>query len=208
MKTSVRVKKEDAQSVIPGIIVTLIFLGSSVGMIALSYIRSDGSLITMIRSDLLMLLFAVVFLAFSVFFIFLLIKPPKAYSAVLESISQTDDGIRLVFSAGMREHICYTAEDMLLTEGQSYTIYVKQFNNKITAVDPDGFGGSDADELKPTLVPVYAAIIFIFGTTAVISAIMMLNDLSEGRFNISMLIPTLFCGAMAVTALIKCLKNK
>ena len=208
MKTTIRVKNEDAQPMLPGIIITLIFFAAGIGAVTVSYIKAGGSFRLMMYNDLLMLLFAVVLLAFSGFFVYLLIKPPKAYSAVLEERSQTDEGIRLVFSAGMRTHICYADEDMPLTEGLSYTVYIKQFNNKITAVDPDGFGGDDPDSLNPTLVPVYAAVIFIFGTAAIISAMMMLNDLAEGKFDIKMLIPTIFCGAMAVTALIRCLKKQ
>ena len=78
----VYVKKEDKNTMIPGIIVTIIFLSVSVG-IFIAFFKSEKSFADALASFGVTLVFAIIFFGFSMCFIYALFKWPKGYKAKL-----------------------------------------------------------------------------------------------------------------------------
>lgn len=78
----VYVQKENKNTMILGIFAIIIFLSFSVG-IFIRFFKSEKSFVDELLSSGIDLLFAIVFLCFGLYFIYILIKRPRAYKVKL-----------------------------------------------------------------------------------------------------------------------------
>ena len=137
----VYVKKEDKNTMIPGIIVTIIFLSVSVG-IFIAFFKSGKSFIDALASFGITLLFAIIFFGFSMYFIYALIKRPKGYKAKLVNKKvETYNGNQITYMEFNTEkereqeedfisadYKCYTIGENNLIVGNDYSLRIKEFN--------------------------------------------------------------------------------
>ena len=134
-------KKHDKNTIIPGIIVTIILLLVSSGIFIAS-VMSEKSFIDVLSSFGILLLFAVIFLGFSIYFIYILIKKPKDYKAKLINkkieIYKGKQITYMKFSTEKEreqeedfissEYKCYTIGKNNLIVGNDYSLGIKEFN--------------------------------------------------------------------------------
>ena len=137
----VYVKKEDKNTMIPRIIVTIIFLSVSVG-IFIAFFKSGKSFIDALASFGITLLFAIIFFGFSMYFIYALIKRPKGYKAKLVNKKvETYNGKQITYMEFNTEkereqeedfisadYKCYTIGENNLIVGNDYSLIIKEFN--------------------------------------------------------------------------------
>lgn len=137
----VYVKKEDKNTIIPGIIVTIIFLSVSVS-IFINFFKSGKSFVDALSSFGITLLFAIIFFGFSMYFIYALIKRPKGYKAKLinkkiETYSSKQITYMEFSTQKEREqeedfipsvYRCYTIGENNLIVGNDYSLRIKEFN--------------------------------------------------------------------------------
>lgn len=126
---------------IPGIIVTIIFLSVSVG-IFIAFFKSGKSFIDALASFGITLLFAIIFFGFSMYFIYALIKRPKGYKAKLVNKKvETYNGKQITYMEFNTEkereqeedfisadYKCYTIGENNLIVGNDYSLIIKEFN--------------------------------------------------------------------------------
>lgn len=137
----VYVKKEEKNTMIPGIIVTILFLSFSIG-IFIAGITSGKSFIDVLASLGIILLFAIIFLGFGMYFGYALIKRPKGYKAKLVNKKiETYRGKQITYmefsTQKEREqeedfissnYRCYTIGENNLIVGNYYSLRIKEFN--------------------------------------------------------------------------------
>lgn len=137
----VYVKKEDKNTMIPGIIVTIIFLSFSIGVF-IAGITSGKSFIDVLASFGITLLFAIIFFGFGIYFVYALIKRPKRYKAKLvNKKNETYNGKQITYmefsTQKEREqeedfvpsdYRCYTIGENNLIVGNVYSLRIKEFN--------------------------------------------------------------------------------
>jgi len=137
----VYVKKEDKNTMIPGIIVTIIFLSFSIGVF-IAGITSGKSFIYVMASFGITLLFAIIFFGFGICFVYALIKRPKGYKAKLvNKKNETYNGKQITYmefsTQKEREqeedfipsdYSCYTIGENNLIVGNDYLLRIKEFN--------------------------------------------------------------------------------
>ena len=207
----VYVKKGNLKSIVPGLIITLVFGISSIGIFTVFFLRFNGvftfdNFIVIISSIGIALLFAIVLFSCAVYFSFLLLKKPKKYSAYLsDKIIETYRGQEInsmTFiirnekqSNTQMIHKCYTKEPSALQVGQNYTVGIKEFHWKIKHVDHLNNAASNANKLSTvTLFPVFLGIEFIFGTGALFMVTKIIFDSQHGKNNLFLnIIPLIIC---------------
>ena len=137
----VYVKKEDKNTMIPGIIVTIIFLSVSVG-IFIAFFKSEKSFADALASFGVTLVFAIIFFGFSMCFIYALFKWPKGYKAKLvNKKTETYNGRQITYMKFKTEkeseqeedfissdYRCYTIGENNLIVGNDYSLRIKEFN--------------------------------------------------------------------------------
>jgi len=143
----VYVKKEDKNTMIPGIIVTIIFLLFSLGVF-IAGIISGKSFIDLLSSFGIVLIFAIIFFGLGMYFVYALIKSPKGYKVKLVNKKiKTYNGKQIIYMEfnieedGEKEedgegeeafisadYKCYTFEDNNLIVGNAYLLRIKEFN--------------------------------------------------------------------------------
>lgn len=137
----VYVKKEDKNTMVPGIIVTIVFLSFSIGVF-IAGITSGKSFIDVLASFGSVLLFAIIFFGFGMFFVYALIKRPKGYKAKLISkkaeIYNSKQITCMEFSTEKEreqeedfissDYRCYTIGENNLIVGNDYSLRIKEFN--------------------------------------------------------------------------------
>lgn len=137
----VYVKKEDKNTMIPGIIVTIIFLSVSVG-IFIAFFKSEKSFADALASFGVTLVFAIIFFGFSMCFIYALFKWPKGYKAKLVNKKiETYNGRQITYMKFKTEkeseqeedfissdYRCYTIGENNLIVGNDYSLRIKEFN--------------------------------------------------------------------------------
>ncbi len=137
----VYVKKEDKNTMIPGIIVTIIFLSVSVG-IFIAFFKSEKSFVNALASFGITLVFAIIFFGFSMYFIYALFKRPKGYKAKLVNKKiETYNGRQITYMEFNTEkereqeedfissdYRCYTIGENNLIVGNDYSLRIKEFN--------------------------------------------------------------------------------
>lgn len=141
-------KKGEHQSLVFGIVFTLLFLFVSIYLLY-PYFASECFL-DAFSQDGTKFVFGIFFSFFDLIFLIYLFKPPKKYIAVLISKSMGDyhgmivcDMVFEVTKKKKRSYdliparfSCFTYEDNDLVINQQYTIYVKEFNWVIKKVEP------------------------------------------------------------------------
>lgn len=172
----VHVKKGEYQTSIPGIIVTILFLSFSIGIFVSCF--SYNSFIEALSGAGMSLIFALVFFAFSLYFVYALFKSPKGYSAKLTKKNiENYKGRQITYMTFTTEketeqeedfvpetYTCYTYGNNNLIENEKYIIKIKEFNWKIKAVEEDNDLQSNISKVpNMKLFPVFLAIGFIFG---------------------------------------------
>ena len=137
----VYVKKEDKDTMIPGIIITIIFLSISVG-IFISFFKSEKSFVDTLASFGNTLVGAIIFFGFSMYFIYILFKRPKGYKAKLVNKKiETYNGRQITYMKFKTEkeseqeedfissdYRCYTIGENNLIVGNDYSLRIKEFN--------------------------------------------------------------------------------
>ena len=129
----VYVKKEDKNSMIPGIIITIVFIIFSLYAI-MSFFETKKD------SSIAVLLFGIIFFGLSMYLIYSLFKRPKCYKAKLvdkkveiykgrqitymEFNIETEDENNFISS----NYYCYTIGVNSLTVGHDYSLKIKEFN--------------------------------------------------------------------------------
>ena len=142
----VYVKKGEYQTPIPGIIITIVFLSVSLRIFYSCF--SYDSFIKVLEHIGINLVFALVFFVFLLFFICILLKRPKAYSAKLTQKNiENYKGKQITYMTFTTEkeaqeedfvpetYTCYTYGSNDLIENENYIIKIKEFNWKIKAVE-------------------------------------------------------------------------
>ena len=137
----VYVKKEDKNTMIPGIIITIIFLSFSVGTF-IAFFKSEKSFIDALASFGITLVFAIIFFGFSMYLIYALFKWPKGYKAKLVNKRiETYSGSQITYMEFNTEkereqevdfissdYRCYTIGKNNLIVGNDYILRIKEFN--------------------------------------------------------------------------------
>lgn len=174
----VHVKRGEYQSAIPGIIATIAFLSFSIMVFAGCFLAN--SLMEVLSMELL---FALVFFSFSLYFVYLLLKKPKRYSAKLIKKSiENYKGRQITYMKFVtkkrkeqeedfvpKTYTCYTYGNNDLIEKEKYIIRIKEFNWKIKSIEEDNDLKEDISKVpNMTLFPVFLAVGFIFGRTRVV----------------------------------------
>ena len=185
----VRVKKEDRNSMIPGIIVTIIFLSVSTAIFITTF-KQNKPIIEALVDNGIAVLFSLVFLGFGIYFVYALIKRPKAYRATLVNKKiETYNGEQITYMEFSTEkeqeddyispdYTCYTIGDNDLVVGSEYSLRIKEYNWEPKYVEEidNSYEAEKKGKVKdklPTasLGPVYIAIAFIVGGTALLCVI-------------------------------------
>ncbi len=178
----VYVKKEDKNTMIPRIIVTIVFLSVSVG-IFIAFFKSGKSFIDALASFGITLLFAIIFLGFSMYFIYALIKRPKGYKAKLVNKKvETYNGKQITYMEFKTEkereqeedfipadYKCYTIGENNLIVGNNYSLRIKEFNwepkyvEEINNSYENGINKVSSKVPNMTMSPVFFSVGLIFG---------------------------------------------
>ena len=172
----VHVKKGECQTPIPAIIVTIVFLSFSIGVFVSCF--SYNSFMEALSEVGMLLIFALVFFAISLYFIYALFKRPKEFSAKLTKKNvENYKGRQITYMTFTAEkekeqeedfipatYTCYTYGNNKLIKNKKYIIKIKEFNWKIKAVEEDNNLQSNIFKVpNMTLSSVFLAIGFIFG---------------------------------------------
>lgn len=138
----VYIKKKDKNTMIPGIIVTIIFLSVS-SWVFITAIKSDKSFIEIVENFGIELIFSFVFSVLGICFVYFLFKPPKKYKVKLVNKKiETYNGEQITYmefiefglpkeqkeSSDCYSYSCYTKGENDLIVGNDYVLRVKQFN--------------------------------------------------------------------------------
>lgn len=178
----VYVKKSDKSTMIPGIIVTILFLSFSIG-IFIAGITSGKSFIDVLASLGITLVFAIIFFGFGVCFVYALIKRPKGYKAKLVNKKvETYNGKQITYMEFNTEkereqeedfisadYKCYTIGENNLVVGNDYSLKIKEFNWEPKYVEEinnsyEQTKNKVANKVpNMTLSPVFLAVGLIFG---------------------------------------------
>lgn len=183
----IKVKSTNHQSPLPGIIITIVFLGISLFIFSLYFVQSNYSftlngLIQAISTfGIIYLMFAIIFLCFSLYFIYLLISPPKKYIAILTEKTHINKGeknyTKVTFETIKNEDsdnvITKTYKGLIqndpdLTVKEKYLIGIKEFNWQLKYVTEY----SELTKYKKhipnmNLTPVIISVLSIFVVSAI-----------------------------------------
>lgn len=137
----VYVKKKDKKSMIPGLIVTIIFTVFPI-CVLIGLINSKKELIDALIEYGSVIVFAIIFLGFGLFFVYSLIKSPKGYKATLVTKkSQTYNGKQITYMKFSTQkekeqdddfistnYYCYTFGENDLIINKNYSLKIKEYN--------------------------------------------------------------------------------
>lgn len=172
----VYVKKGECQNPIPGIILTIAFLCISLFIFYSCF--SYNSFMEILLEKGTDLLFAIVFFAFSLYFLFILFKGPKKFNATLTNkVIENYNGKVITYMTFStikdkkqekdfvpQTFTCYTYGDNDLVENENYVVKIKEFNWKIKTVEEFVVLNNDVSKVpNMTMSPVFLAVGFIFG---------------------------------------------
>ena len=172
----VYVKKENKDSMIPGIIVTIISLSFPIGVF-IAGITSGKSFIDALESLGTLLLFAIIFFGFGMYFVYVLIKRPKGYKAKLvNKKNQTYKGKKItymVFSTQKEseqeedfissKYRCYTIGENNLIVGNDYSLKIKEFNWEPKHVEEINNSKVASKVPNMNMFPIFFSVGVIFG---------------------------------------------
>ena len=201
----VYVKKEDKNSLIPGIIITILFLSISVDVF-IYFFGSGKSIFDSIKSIGSIMVFAVIFFLLSIYFIVYLIKPSKGYKAKLMSKEKSYyNGKTITYmtfrtgedykdEAKYSEYKCYTIGDNNnLNLGSEYILKVKEFNWQPRYVEE--YYGSPMEEKKESYFSFRNIMIVFFGLQAILG---ILGIIFYPKYLIAYIINIAFCAAAII----------
>ena len=171
----VYVKKGEYQNLIFGIILTLSFLFFSM-YIFITCLSKNNFKETVAENGFLLIL-ALVFFCFSLFFLYGLFKKPKKFNAKLVKKNiENYKGNKITYMKFIaekdieedvipKEYTCYSYGENELIENENYIIKIKEFNWKITAVEKNNDSKDSISKIPDsTLLPIVISIgIVIFG---------------------------------------------
>lgn len=200
-------KKEDKNTIIPGIIVTIIFLSFSIG-IFIAAIISDKSFIEVLESFGIALVFAIIFFGFGMYFIYMLLKKPKGYKAKLVSKkNETYNGKQITYMKFNTEkekeqeedfisadYKCYTIGENNLVVGNDYLLKIKEFNWEPKYVEEIKYSCENkvtSKILNMTLTPVLIALGLIFGWLLFLC---LLGIIMHPKYTSTYIVVGIFCG--------------
>lgn len=219
MRTKVYVNKNDRQSPIPGFVITLIFLGISIGIFVAFFKKLDGNYTVdgffKVFSDFGMaVLFALVFFGFSLYFIWQMFASPKRYVGVLKSkqekFEKNNPVTELIFEvqpegkslqAVRTGYKCYIKNKSDFQEGEKYILGIKTFNWCIKYVEDHQYDESSA-QIKmdnASMLPVFMGILFIFGGGAAFLAAKIFYDINRGNNPAPNFLPLIILLAVCVS---------
>ncbi len=176
----VYVKKKDRQSMLPGIIIITIFLAFSIGVFVSAF-NYEGSFLEFLEGGAVLILFAIIFFAFGIFFLYMLIKPSKGYRVKL--VSKETENYRGKEITYMKFNVkknpdeepikssynCYTIGENNLIVEKDYILKIKEFNWQPKYIEDINEYYERTKTEAPTklpemnISPVLLAIRFIFG---------------------------------------------
>lgn len=138
----VYVKKENKNTMIPGIIVTIVFLLVS-SWVFITVIKSEKSFIEILENFGIELIFSIIFFGIGTCFVYFLFKTPKKYKVKLVNKKiETYNGEQITYMEFMEfelpkaqkgnsncySYSCYTKGENDLIVGNDYVLRIKQFN--------------------------------------------------------------------------------
>lgn len=141
LNVRVYVKKEEKNAIIEGIVITIGFLAVSI-YIFINFFKSGKTLIDALASFGTLLLFAIIFFAFSIYFIYFLIKRPRGFKAkLIDKKIENYNGQQITYMKFRvqkereqaidfirSEYNCYTiGENNLIVENE-YVLRIKEWN--------------------------------------------------------------------------------
>ena len=206
----VYVKKEDRNAMIPGIIVTIIFLAVSVG-IFIAFFKSKKSFVDALASFGTELIFAIIFFGFSMYFIYALFKWPKGYKAKLVNKGiETYNDRQITYmefnTEKEREQLedfvpsdyrCYTIGENNLIVGNDYSLKIKEFNWEPKFVEEinSSYGNSQNKVASKvpnmTMSPVFFSVELIFSGLIILC---ILGIIMYPQYTSTYIIFGTFCG--------------
>lgn len=207
----VYVKKEDKNTMIPGIIVTIVFLSVSIG-IFIAGITSGKSFIDVLASFGITLVFAIIFFGFGMYFLYALFKRPKGYKAKLVNKKiETFNGKQITYMEFNTEkereqeedfisadYKCYTIGENNLVVGNNYSLKIKEFNWEPKYVEEINDSYEDKkNKVKSkvpnmTLSPVFLAVGLVFGGLIFLC---ILGIIMYPEYTSTYIMFGIFCGA-------------
>ena len=171
-------KKEDRQSMIPRLLLTIGFFIVPIGII-LSIIYTSDSIVDALIENAVVVAFAIMFFAFDMLFIVGLFMPPKGYRAILTEKKEeflNDTKITyLTFEVKGKDtgglipnvYLCYVYDDTEFEVDKIYSIGIKEYNweikyaEKIDNTYSDSKGEVKEETPGLAMKPVFYAILFI-----------------------------------------------
>ena len=205
----VYVKKEDKNTMIPGIIVTILFLSVSIG-IFIAAITSGKSFIDVLASFGIKLVFAIIFFGFGMYFLYALFKRPQGYKATLVNKKiETFNGKQITYMEFNTEkereqeedfissdYKCYTIGENNLVVGNNYSLKIKEFNwepKYIEEINDSYEKNKNIVKSKipnMTLAPVFLALELIFGGSLFLC---ILGIIMYPEYTLTYIIVGIFC---------------
>ena len=178
----VYVRKGDYQSALPALFIMILFFAISILIFYACYYTHNYSPDNFIGLTI-PLAFGLVFFAFSLYFLYALLKKPAGYQAKLISKTFTqytgEDITLMTFETLPKDesrmsvpklYTCFTYAPNDLVENRYYILKIKEFNWKIKSVEEfHGYETEDVAKKVPnvTMVPVIWGIFIIFASIGI-----------------------------------------
>ena len=216
----VYVKKSDKNTMIPGIIVTIVFLSFSIGMF-ISVITSGKSFNDVLAAAGILLIAAIMFFGFGMFFVYALFKRPKGYKAkLINKISETYNGKQITYMEFQTQkeqeqeedfipsdYNCYTIGENNLIVGNDYSLKVKEINWEPKFVEEISNSSEKtknkvADKVpNMTMTPIFLAVGVFFGGDVLFA---ILGIIKYPQYTYIYMLVGFLCGMGAFRALKAC----
>lgn len=174
----VYLKKEDKNSMIPGIIVMIIFIAIFTG-VTISILNEQTDFVHILLKYNVLLIFALIFGGFGIFFLIFLIKRPKRYLAklVAKKLEKYKD-LEITYMKftvkgntpdDISEYKCYTIGENDLQIGNEFVLKIKQFNWEPKYVEKQG----NNFKVKETLPKKQRSLVFILVNIVFVSLLVV-----------------------------------
>ena len=174
----VYVKKEDKNTMIPGIIVMVIFLAIFIGVL-ISAFKEHAKLIDILLKYNVLLVFALIFGLFGIYFLIHLIKRPKRYLAKLvdkklEKYNDLEITYMKFHTRGstpddVSEYKCFTIGDNDLQIGNEFVLRIKEFNWEPKYIDKE----NNIFKVKETTPKKQKSLVFLIVNIVFVSLLVM-----------------------------------
>ena len=200
-------KKEDKKTIVPAIIITIVFLSVSIGMF-IAGITSEKSFIDILASFGIASVFAIIFFGFGMYFIYLLLKKAKDYKVkLINKKIETYKGKQITYMEFKMEkakeqeedfiptsYKCYTIGENNFVVGNAYILKIKEFNWEPKYVEEINDSSENKVASKGSnmnLFPIFWAIELIFGWLILLC---VLGIIMYPQYKFTYVIFGTFCG--------------